>query len=58
MIAPKKHIKETERLAELKSYNILDTLPDQDYDGLTKIAAQICDVPIALISLVDNDRQW
>lgn len=58
MIAPKKHIKEVERLTELKSYNILDTLPDQDYDGLTKIAAQICDVPIALISLVDNDRQW
>jgi len=58
MIAPEKYIKEAERLTELKSYNILDTLPDQDYDGLTKIAAQICEVPIALISLVDDNRQW
>ncbi|WP_179315234.1 sensor histidine kinase [Winogradskyella undariae] len=58
MIAPTKHIKENERLAALQSYNILDTLPHADYDGITKIAAQICDAPIALISLVDKDRQW
>jgi signal transduction histidine kinase len=58
MIVPKKHTQEKRRLAELQSYNILDTLPESDYDGLTKIAAQICGVPIALISLVDEDRQW
>lgn len=58
MIVPEKHVNEKARLAELKSYNILDTLPDEDYDGLTKIAAQICNVPVALISLVDDERQW
>lgn len=49
---------EAHRLASLKSYNILDTLPEQEYDDFTRIAAQICDVPIALISLVDENRQW
>lgn len=58
MIIPEKHIHESNRLSELFSYDILDTLPDSDYDGLTKIAAQICGVPIALISLVDENRQW
>ncbi|MGK7928899.1 MAG: ATP-binding protein [Spirulina sp.] len=49
---------ETERLQALRDYNILDTLPEQDFDDLTTIAAQICGTPIALISLVDRDRQW
>ncbi|WP_417860922.1 sensor histidine kinase [Winogradskyella sediminis] len=58
MIAPTKPTNEAERLAALASYNILDSLPEEDYDGITRIAAQICDVPIALISLIDKDRQW
>ncbi len=58
MIKPKKHIKEEERLKLLKSYSILDTLPEIDYDNITAIAAEICNTPIALVSLVDNDRQW
>ena len=58
MIAPNNHINEAERLRELDSYNVLDSLPESDYDDLTKLAAEICGTPIALISLVDKDRQW
>lgn len=58
MIVPKNHIKEPERLKELKSYSILDTLPESDFDDLTTIAAEICGTPISLISLLDDKRQW
>ena len=58
MIAPKEFSKETERLQELDSFSILDTLPEIDYDNLTAIAAEICGTQISLISLVDNKRQW
>ena len=47
-----------ERLKELRSYDILDSLTEKDYEDITTLAAIICDVPIALISLVDKDRQW
>lgn len=46
------------RLALLRGYNILDTAPDEGFDDITRLAAEICDVPVALISLVDEDRQW
>ncbi|WP_335239288.1 sensor domain-containing diguanylate cyclase [Nostoc sp.] len=49
---------EPERLKALAEYNILDTLPEQAFDDLTALAAYICETPIALISLVDSDRQW
>lgn len=49
---------EQERLQALKSYEILDTVPEKDFDDITLLASQICDVPIALISIVENDRQW
>lgn len=49
---------EDERLSELKSYHILDTLPEQEFDDLTLLASHICDTPLALISLVDDHRQW
>lgn len=50
--------KETERLSTLKGYAILDTHPEDQFDDLTKLAASICRTPIALVSLVDADRQW
>ena len=46
------------RVAALRALGVLDTPPEPDYDDLTRLAAQICQVPIALISLVDADRQW
>lgn len=58
MIAPKEPNNEKERLEYLKSFSILDTLPEEDYDNITKIAAEICDMPVALISLIDDKRQW
>lgn len=52
------HSREEERLAELMGLAILDTLPEEDYDQFVRLAAQVCDAPIALISLVDENRQW
>ncbi len=49
---------ETNRLQALKSYEILDSLPEADYDHITSLAAQICQTPISLISLIDENRQW
>jgi PAS domain S-box-containing protein len=49
---------EAERLEILRKYNILDTLPEQSLDELTRMAASICEAPISLISLVDEARQW
>ncbi len=46
------------RVRELMSYDILDTPPEELYDELVCIAAQMLDMPIALVSLVDDDRQW
>ena len=49
---------EAERLAKLRSFNILDTLEDESYDDLTFLAAKICETPISLVSLIDQSRQW
>ncbi|MEO7275929.1 MAG: ATP-binding protein [Vicinamibacterales bacterium] len=49
---------ETERLESLHRYRILDTEPEQAFDDLTLLASYVCGTPIALITLVDADRQW
>lgn len=49
---------ELERLAALKRYNILDTLPEHAFDDATKLVSYICGVPIAHISFLDETRQW
>ncbi|HEY9630475.1 MAG TPA: EAL domain-containing protein [Coleofasciculaceae cyanobacterium] len=49
---------EVARLEALHQYKILDTDPEPEFDDLTQLAAQICQTPIALISLVDRERQW
>ena len=49
---------EAERLRQLADYEILDTPAEQAYDDVAYLAAHICNTPIALISLVDSDRQW
>lgn len=49
---------ERERLAALREYHVLDTIPEQTYDDLVFLAAYVCKTPIALISLVDEQRQW
>jgi signal transduction histidine kinase len=58
MIEPKEHDKEGDRIKDLMSYSILDTLPESDYDDITAIAAEVCNTEISLISLVDDKRQW
>ena len=49
---------ETARLAALRRYRILDTEPELAFDDLALLASHICETPIALITLVDADRQW
>jgi PAS domain S-box-containing protein len=49
---------ETARLKALQEYAIMDTDPEEAFDELTRLAARICDVPVATISLIDSTRQW
>ncbi|QYM79713.1 response regulator [Horticoccus luteus] len=49
---------ESARLAVLRSYDVLDTSPEREYDDLVALAAEICDAPLAAISFVDETRQW
>ena len=58
MKAPEFPADERTRLETLRSLQILDTLPEERFDRLTRLARKLFDVPIALVSLIDADRQW
>lgn len=49
---------EVKRLKVLWQYDVLDTVPEEVFDDLTDLAAHICEAPVALISMVDENRQW
>ncbi|MDX1571288.1 MAG: sensor domain-containing diguanylate cyclase [Xanthomonadales bacterium] len=58
MIAAPKPKDEQERLSALRALGLLDTPPEERFDRVTRLAKRLFDVPIALVSLVDEDRQW
>ncbi|MBT8103414.1 MAG: sensor domain-containing diguanylate cyclase [Gammaproteobacteria bacterium] len=58
MLAPPTPSDETRRLETLRGLKLLDTLPEERFDRVTRLAKQIFSTPIALVSLVDADRQW
>ncbi len=49
---------EDERLKAVHEYYILDTLPESDFDDITRIATELCHTPISLVSIIDKHRQW
>jgi PAS domain S-box-containing protein len=51
-------INENERLAHLHRLDILDTVPEPSFDAIAQLAMNLCQVPIAVVSLVDTERQW
>lgn len=58
MSRPPKPDNEEARLAALRSFDILDSEPERAFDDLVRIAAGICGVPMAAVTLIDRDRQW
>ncbi len=49
---------EAGRLSALAEYHIIDSAPEEAFDDLTRLAAQICECPISTVTLIDKDRQW
>jgi putative nucleotidyltransferase with HDIG domain len=58
MIAPVIAVNERMRIDTLRSFNILDTSPEERFDRITRLAKHLFNVPIVLVSLVDMERQW
>ncbi len=58
MIPPAIPDNEKERQKAVEKYRLLDTLPEPDYDGLTRLAAGILDAPVSLITMLDSDRNF
>lgn len=58
MKTPKTPTYEKERIKELESFNILDTIEEEEFDFLTQMASEICQTKIGLVSLIDRKRQW
>jgi len=51
-------VKEEQRVTALRNYRILDTISEEAFDAITKMASYICNTPISLITLIDKERQW
>ena len=49
---------ESDRLAALRSYRVLDTPPEPQFDDLVQVAARVCQTPIAIVNLIEERRQW
>lgn len=49
---------ESQRLAALQALDVLDSAPEAEFDALVRVASVVCGVPVSLISLIDQDRQW
>lgn len=58
MIVPAHPENEHARIDSLKSYNILDSLPEKEFDDITSLASEICQTKISAVSLIDEKRQW
>ena len=58
MLKPEVPANEAERLDELHSLGLLDSVPEERFDRITRLAQRLFSVPTALITLVDEDRQW
>lgn len=58
MIEPNEYFDEINRLKELSTYAILDSIIEEDYDNLVHMAASICETPMSLITIIDKSRQW
>jgi len=58
MLAPVKASNEAERISELQALHVLDTSPEERFDRISRLASALFDVPIALVSLIDTNRQW
>ena len=54
----KTHSDNEQRLKVLRSFDILDTAPEKTYDDMTALTADLCETPVCLVSLVEEDRQW
>ncbi|MGE1176850.1 sensor domain-containing diguanylate cyclase [Pseudomonas sp. BW7P1] len=58
MLVPGKPVNEAARIQALHGLNLLDTAPEERFDRLTRLARRLFNVPIALVTLVDKERQW
>ncbi|WP_026916090.1 GAF domain-containing sensor histidine kinase [Christiangramia portivictoriae] len=58
MITPGKPTNELQRLESLRELNIIDTLPEEAYDNITRLASYICKTPIAVVNMIDADRNF
>lgn len=52
------HPRQTERIAALRAYDILDTPREADFDDIVRLASEICGTPISVVNLIDAERQW